>query len=86
MRNAWRRLSLHLHRHWNTYHDRSARTLDNQVGQDTTGKEWSWPQVIEAFKDPQLYFSFANSFLGNIPNGQVNTQLPNGEVNGLILG
>lgn len=51
--------------------DRTARTISNQLGEDTTGKKWSWPQVIEAFKDPQLYFSFVNSFLANIPNGYV---------------
>ncbi|GJP89469.1 hypothetical protein CBS63078_8643 [Aspergillus niger] len=51
----------------------TARTLKNQTGQDTTGKQWSWPQVYEAFKDPQLYFSFANSFLANIPNGGITT-------------
>lgn len=49
----------------------SARTISNQIGQDTTGKKWSWPQVAEAFRDPQLYFSFVNSFLANIPNGYV---------------
>ncbi|RAO69017.1 uncharacterized protein BHQ10_005029 [Talaromyces amestolkiae] len=50
-----------------------ARTLDNYTGQDITGREWSWPQVTEAFKDPQLYFSFLNSFLANIPNGGITT-------------
>jgi hypothetical protein len=39
------------------------------MGRDTTGKDWNWEQVIDAFKDPQLYFGFANSFLSNIPNG-----------------
>ncbi|KAJ5570336.1 MFS general substrate transporter [Penicillium hispanicum] len=51
----------------------TARTSENQSGQDTTGREWSWPQVAEAFRDPQLYFSFANSFLANIPNGGITT-------------
>lgn len=46
----------------------TARTMSNQLGEDTTGKKWSWPQVVEAFQDPQLYFSFINSFLANIPN------------------
>ncbi|PYH93384.1 MFS general substrate transporter [Aspergillus ellipticus CBS 707.79] len=51
----------------------TARTSENQTGHDTTGREWSWPQVIEAFKDPQLYFSVANSFLANILNGGITT-------------
>lgn len=74
MRNAWRKLSSHIYRKQTTHYHRTARTLKNQTGQDTTGKQWSWPQVYEAFKDPQLYFSFANSFLANIPNGSVYTQ------------
>lgn len=49
----------------------TARTISNNLGQDTTGKEWKWDQVIEAFKGPQLYFGFANTFLSNIPNGSV---------------
>ncbi|KAJ5642865.1 MFS general substrate transporter [Penicillium longicatenatum] len=51
----------------------AARTFDNQMAPDTTGREWSWPQVIETFQDPQLYFSVATSFLVNIPNGGITT-------------
>ncbi|KAJ5108313.1 major facilitator superfamily transporter [Penicillium angulare] len=47
----------------------NARTIDNQIAPDDTAKKWSWPQVKEAFQDPQLYFSIVNSFLANIPNG-----------------
>lgn len=34
-----------------------------------TGVKWSWPQVSEAFKDPQLYFCCFNAFLSSVPNG-----------------
>ncbi|RDW63551.1 hypothetical protein BP6252_11096 [Coleophoma cylindrospora] len=46
-----------------------ARIVRNKAGRDTTGLAWSWPQAAETFKDPQLWFSFANAFINNIPNG-----------------
>lgn len=47
----------------------AARILRNKAGRDVTGKQWKWPQVAEAFKDPQLYFSTLNAFLSSVPNG-----------------
>ncbi len=42
----------------------TARILENHSGTDRTGRRrFSWPQVKEAFKDPQCYFSIANTFL-----------------------
>jgi hypothetical protein len=42
----------------------NARILENHAGTDRTGRRrWSWPQVREAFKDPQTYFGIANTFL-----------------------
>ncbi|KAH8885849.1 MFS general substrate transporter [Thozetella sp. PMI_491] len=46
-----------------------ARIVRNKAGRDTTGLKWSWPQVVEALKDPQVWFSFSNAFINNIPNG-----------------
>lgn len=46
----------------------AARIVRNKAGRDVTGKKWVWPQVAEAFKDPQLYFSCANAFLSSVPN------------------
>ncbi|KAK7550171.1 major facilitator superfamily domain-containing protein [Phyllosticta citricarpa] len=40
-----------------------------RAGRDVTGVKWSWPQVAEAFKDPQLYFCCVNAFLSSVPNG-----------------
>ncbi|KAH8668885.1 major facilitator superfamily domain-containing protein [Xylariales sp. PMI_506] len=50
-----------------------ARVAKNKSGHDTTGQKWSWPQAVEAFKDPQLWFSFLNAFLNNVPNGGLTT-------------
>lgn len=47
----------------------AARILRNKAGRDVTGKRWKWPQVTEAFKDPQLYFAMVNAFLSSVPNG-----------------
>jgi len=47
----------------------AARILRNKAGRDVTGKKWKWPQVTEAFKDPQLYFAMVNAFLSSVPNG-----------------
>lgn len=47
----------------------AARILRNKAGRDVTGKKWNWPQVGEAFRDPQLYFSMLNAFLSSVPNG-----------------
>jgi hypothetical protein len=42
----------------------NARILENHAGTDRTGRRrWDWGQVREAFKDPQMYFSIANTFL-----------------------
>ncbi|KAJ9156528.1 MFS general substrate transporter [Pleurostoma richardsiae] len=50
-----------------------ARVAKNKSGHDATGAKWSWPQVAEAFKDPQMWFSFLNAFLNNVPNGGFTT-------------
>ncbi|KAL1384748.1 major facilitator superfamily domain-containing protein [Phyllosticta capitalensis] len=47
----------------------AARVVKNKSGRDVTGVKWSWPQVSEAFKDPQLYFCCFNAFLSSVPNG-----------------
>lgn len=52
---------------------RQARVVQNKVGRDVTGVKWSWPQVAEAFKDPQLYFCLVNAFLSSVPNGALTT-------------
>ena len=43
--------------------------MRNKAGRDVTGRKWCWPQVSEAFKDPQLYFCMLNAFLSSVPNG-----------------
>lgn len=48
---------------------RAARILKNKAGRDVTGVKWAWPQVGEAFRDPQLWFSMINAFLSSVPNG-----------------
>lgn len=50
-----------------------ARIVRNKAGRDTTGLEWSWPQVKDALADPQTWLSFCNAFINNIPNGCVMT-------------
>ncbi|WPA99955.1 uncharacterized protein RHO25_004575 [Cercospora beticola] len=50
-----------------------ARIVSNKAGRDVTGVQWSWPQVAEAFKDPQLWFSMINAFLSSVPNGGLTT-------------
>lgn len=50
---------------------RQSRIVQNKAGRDVTGVKWSWPQVTEAFKDPQLYFCLVNAFLSSVPNGYV---------------
>ncbi|TVY54036.1 putative transporter [Lachnellula cervina] len=47
----------------------AARIVKNKAGRDVTGRKWSWPQVFEAFQDPQLYFCMVNAFLSSVPNG-----------------
>lgn len=47
----------------------AARIVRNKAGRDVTGRKWSWPQVSEAFRDPQLYFCMVNAFLSSVPNG-----------------
>lgn len=49
----------------------AARIVKNKAGRDVTGRKWSWPQVGEAFRDPQLYFAMFNAFLSSVPNGYV---------------
>ncbi|KAL4907802.1 hypothetical protein BDW74DRAFT_166435 [Aspergillus multicolor] len=49
----------------------TTRIIVNQISEDTAGKKWSWAQVRECFKDPQVYFSFLNTFLACIPNGGI---------------
>lgn len=55
------------------HHDSQARIVRNKAGRDTTGLKWSWPQAAEALKDPQVWFSFFNALMNNIPNGYVVT-------------
>ncbi|KAI5367922.1 putative major facilitator superfamily, MFS transporter superfamily [Septoria linicola] len=50
-----------------------ARVVSNKAGRDVTGIKWSWPQVREAFRDPQLWFSMMNAFLSSVPNGGLTT-------------
>ena len=47
----------------------AARILRNKAGRDVTGVKWTWPQVGEAFRDPQLWFCTLNAFLSSVPNG-----------------
>lgn len=47
----------------------AARILQNKAGRDVTGVNWTWPQVGEAFRDPQLWFCMLNAFLSSVPNG-----------------
>jgi MFS transporter, ACS family, allantoate permease len=47
----------------------AARIVKNKAGRDVTGVKWSWPQVYEAFLDPQLWFCMINAFLSSVPNG-----------------
>ncbi|KAF4310160.1 putative major facilitator superfamily transporter protein [Botryosphaeria dothidea] len=51
----------------------AARILKNKAGRDVTGVKWAWPQVGEAFRDPQLWFSMINAFLSSVPNGALTT-------------
>ncbi|KAK8152485.1 major facilitator superfamily domain-containing protein [Phyllosticta citrichinensis] len=51
----------------------AARIVKNMAGRDVTGVKWSWPQVAEAFRDPQLYFCCANAFMSSVPNGGLST-------------
>ncbi|SMR47252.1 unnamed protein product [Zymoseptoria tritici ST99CH_3D1] len=50
-----------------------SRVVSNKAGRDVTGIKWSWPQVAEAFKDPQLWFCLVNAFLSSVPNGGLTT-------------
>lgn len=45
------------------------RVIVNKIGEDSTNQKWRWDQVRECFRDPQVYFGFANTFLACIPNG-----------------
>lgn len=47
--------------------------MENQIGEDAIGKEWEWEQFFECFRDPQVYFTFLNTFLSCIPNGAFTT-------------
>ncbi|KAK5110532.1 hypothetical protein LTR62_005724 [Meristemomyces frigidus] len=49
----------------------AARIVSNKAGRDVTGVKWSWPQVHEAFFDPQFWFCMINAFLSSVPNGYV---------------
>lgn len=49
----------------------AARIISNKAGRDVTGTKWNWDQVVEALKDPVLYFSTLNAFLSSVPNGYV---------------
>ncbi|KAF2091306.1 MFS general substrate transporter [Saccharata proteae CBS 121410] len=51
----------------------AARIVKNKAGRDVTGTRWSWPQVGEAFRDPQLWFCMINAFLSSVPNGGLTT-------------
>ncbi|KAK5133332.1 hypothetical protein LTR08_007857 [Meristemomyces frigidus] len=51
----------------------AARIVKNKAGRDVTGVHWSWPQAIEAFQDPQLWFCMVNAFLSSVPNGALTT-------------
>ena len=42
---------------------------DNQTGEEFTSRKWKWNHFWECFKDPQVYFVFANTLLACIPNG-----------------
>ncbi|KAL0258325.1 hypothetical protein SLS55_007501 [Diplodia seriata] len=62
--------------HWMSKEEKrmaAARILKNKAGRDVTGVKWSWPQVGEAFRDPQLWFSMINAFLSSVPNGALTT-------------
>ncbi|KAM5386538.1 hypothetical protein ACJZ2D_000501 [Fusarium nematophilum] len=50
-----------------------ARVSENQIGEESTNTKWNWDQVWECFRDPQVYFGFANTFLACIPNGGITT-------------
>nr|OQO27689.1 hypothetical protein B0A51_04455 [Rachicladosporium sp. CCFEE 5018] len=47
----------------------AARILRNKVGRDITGVEWTWSQVPDAFRDPQLWFCLFSAFLSSVLNG-----------------
>ncbi|KAL3471655.1 MFS general substrate transporter [Aspergillus californicus] len=51
----------------------TARVIDNQTGEETAGKKWSWDQFWECFRDPQVYFGFFNTLFACIPNGGITT-------------
>ncbi|KAH7419590.1 major facilitator superfamily domain-containing protein [Cadophora sp. MPI-SDFR-AT-0126] len=51
----------------------AARIVSNKAGRDVTGTKWNWDQVVEALKDPVLYFSTLNAFLSSVPNGGITT-------------
>ncbi|CAH0039103.1 unnamed protein product [Clonostachys rhizophaga] len=50
-----------------------ARVVENQIGEESTSKKWNWDHFWECFRDPQVYFVFANTFLACIPNGGITT-------------
>lgn len=47
--------------------------MQNKAGRDVTGVKWYWPQVAEAFQDPQLWFCMINAFLSSVVNGGITT-------------
>ncbi|KAM0752589.1 MFS general substrate transporter [Meredithblackwellia eburnea MCA 4105] len=52
----------------------AARVARNNTGSDIQKRpEWKWSQVLDAFKDPQLYFFFFVTVSNSIPTGGVNT-------------
>lgn len=51
----------------------AARIVQNKAGRDVTGVKWTWSQVGEAFRDPQLWFCTFNAFLSSVPNGGFTT-------------
>ena len=53
--------------------NRQSRIISNKAGRDVTGVKWCWPQVAEAFRDPQLWFCMVNAFLSSVPNGGLTT-------------
>ncbi|KAH8885264.1 MFS general substrate transporter [Thozetella sp. PMI_491] len=50
-----------------------ARVIENQIGEESSSRQWKWDHVWECFRDPQVYFGFANTFLACIPNGGITT-------------
>lgn len=73
MREGWRESNWSCIRGGHADTSRQSRVVQNKAGRDVTGVKWSWPQVGEAFRDPQLYFCMVNAFLSSVPNGGLTT-------------